>query len=652
MHGKLRPTLLCCLLFLLGTVTALQAQELGDAEKLTREHIDKVLKEAPSFTERYGKSVAERAVKDAKGGQIRGMQAPIDHPWAEFGNPDSALAYFTDSMFNLDSREFNVTNWSQAWSCFEPMLLAKAHNGREVVNVAGPGNEDLIAECRNKCVWQEQIPFPRGSEIGALMYDAVGCGGDTEDPWGYLENGYEVVAFWYPEYQVEINNYGINRVRPELLSPTGQSFTRKSLIQQKQGVEKQIIKELESPGSYPLQTDDLKLPEDRSEPFIGQGAWGGYAATDTQDKAYGHVVRTWLSTSEDDKKIKTQDGWRVDPERSYLDAMPKRMDEHDPANIWTEYGLFDVITSIPHMSYRIRPDLMQALFGGQEAYSEKARSKSPFFQNQGAAAYRKGRWPDIYGPLERVGIESSTNATLKEAVYKGGYELFPLVTNMSGFTTPDLSTAAVFARRVLYLAGARSPVNEGGDASGSVQSAFPQGAEKGRIMTYTINSQDKSREIDKMQLISPRRPKDGTATGGTPPMVSECFRSQNIPNFINKDKSLQQWADRNMPRKLVGYHSDIDTFSAQGGAIVYTYWNRRIGCFCDRCGIPTGSSTTMNGGDGDKLYDKPRQEYCRYPLLPKMTAWSAWAKRDTFKECERNGKNQSFYDGRGLRDAS
>ncbi len=169
----------------------------------------------------------------------------------------------------------------------------------------------------------------------------------------------------------------------------------------------------------------------------------------------------------------------------------------------------------------------------------------------------------------------------------------------------------------------------------------------GRINTYTIDKRDKSREIDKLQLISPKRPKEGTVSGGSPPTVSECFRSQNIPNLTSKDPKLQKWVDENMPRKLVGYWSDIDYITPQGGAIVFTYWNRRIGCFCDRCGKPTGSSTLGKAGDGDQIYDKDRKEYCRYPLLK---PWSAWHREDTFKDCQSNGKNEGFYDGTGLKD--
>ena len=352
-----------------------------------------------------------------------------------------------------------------------------------------------------------------------------------------------------------------------------------------------------------------------------------------------------------DKKKATTAGWQVNPEFSLYDAMPERRDERDPASIWTEYGMFDAITTVPHFSSRIRSDVMKALFGNQSTITEAAKQAKPFWQNQGAAAFRVQRWPNLFKPLkDQFSIQGDSNEVLKEVVYKGGHELFPLVTNLSGFGTPALSSAAIFARRTLYLAGARSPADLGGDESGEVANYFPQGAQLGRIPTYTINSEDKSTEIDKLQLISPKRPKNGSRYGGTPPMVSECFRSQNIPNLTNGDPDLQAWAKRNLPSHLVGYVTDRDFFSEQGGDVTFTYWNRRIGCFCDRCGVPTGSSSINNGGDGDKLYDRPRKEYCRYPLLPRMTPWSAWAKRDTFQECQQNGHNDKFYEGTGLKD--
>ena len=632
-----------------------QAGPLGKAEELAREHTEKVLEEAPQFIEGYGREVADQAIQDAQGGAVAGVEGPIDHPWKD-GNPASYEQYEADSQQMLDAWNDNSQNWSQAWSCFEPKLLAKAENGLSRVDYEGPDNADLIDECRQKCPHHASdaqglgfVDAEKPLEIAkakSIYHGQMGCSGDS-DPFGYYENGYEIVEFWYPEYQVEINNFGINRIRPDELSGTGRMFTRRGLIQAKQQADQKIRQELQG-QQYGLDIGQYQDPDYPDQRLKGQGAWGGYASPDFQDKSYGHVVRTWLSIAENEKKIETKDGWQIDPERSLYDALPARKEDKDPVVLWTEHGLANAITSIPHLSYQIRPQVMQALFGAESSYMEKA--KTPFYQSQGATAYRVGKWGSIYEPLKRLEISGANNSALKEVVYKNGYELFPLVTNQSGFTAPALSTAAIFARRVLYLAGARSPVEQGGDASGMVRDIFPQGEEMGRMITYTINIEDKSREIDKLQLLSPKRPKDGSRTGGKPPMLSECFRSQNIPNYISDDKSLQEWVDRNMPRKLVGYHSDMDDKSDQGGAISFTYWNRRIGCFCDRCGIPTGSSTIEDGGDGDKLYDKPREEYCRYPIKPQMVSWSAWSKKETFQECQQNGKNDSFYDGRGLED--
>ena len=638
---------LCLALMLFpGLVVAQQQkQSLGRAEEITKKHLEKVLQRFPQY-EGYGEEIGKEIVKDGKAGNVMGQEAAKEHPWAMAGNMNSELDYYLDSFFNLDARPENATNWSQAWSCFEPKLLAKAKNGRTVVDVAGPDNGDLVAECRSKCINHvEQIPYERGSIIGAIMYRALGCGADP-DPWGYLENGYEVVEYWFPEYQVSINNYGINRIRPETLSEGGQQFTRKALLAQKLGLPEQQIRQ-GADESYPMDTSAAKLVEPRQDPFLGQGM----SQEHLEDKAYGHVVRTWLSTNMGDRKKNTSAGWEVDPEFSLYDALPRTREQHDAANIWTEYGMFDAITSIPHFSHRIRPDAMKALFGDKSPISEAAKKQKPFWQSQGAAAFRVQRWPDLFKPLqEKFEIQGDSKEVLKEVVYKGGHELFPLVTNVSGFGTPALSAGAVFARRTLYLAGARAPADLGGDESGEVASYFPQGEELGRIATYTINSENKALEIDKLQLISPKRMKDGSRYGGAPPMVSECFRSQNIPNLVNGDADLERWANRNLPSNLVGMYSDRDFFSEQGGDITFTYWNRRIGCFCDRCGAPTGSSAINDGGDGDKLYDKPRKEYCRYPLLPTMTPWSAWAKRDTFAECQRNGKNDKFYEGTGLKD--
>ncbi|MFN8391353.1 MAG: hypothetical protein U0136_13775 [Bdellovibrionota bacterium] len=620
---------------------------LGAAADLVKQHVQQVMQEEKQY-ESYGQQISQQVATDSRSGNVQGKQAAKQHPWDPMGNLNSGLDYFLDSFFNLDARPINVMNWSQAWSCFEPKLLAYAKKGAPIVDAEGGGNEDLIAECRHKCINHvDQIPEERGSLIGAIKYKLIfGCLADP-DPWGYTENGYEVVEYWFPEYQVSINNFGINRIRPETLSGTGGQFTRQALLSQKEGSEQQELQQLAS--AYPLSLQNYKPMPGREPPLKGQGVWGGYAFPDFEDKSYAHVIRTWLSTTMGDQRKKTDAGWEVDPEFSVYDALPKPRWEHDPVNVWTEHGMFDVLTSIPQFSWKVRPDLMQGLFGQQQPYMQAAKQPKPFWQSQGAMAYRVAKWGDSYAPLQKiVGVKGNADESIKEAVYRGGYELFPLVTNGSGFGTPTISAAAVFARRALYIAGANQ---QNGDQSGMIEKFFPQGAQMGRIMTYTINIEDKAREIDKMQLTSPKRPHDGTTFGGIPPMLSECFRSQNIPNLVNKDQKLEQWVNNNLSRKLPGYYSDIDFISPQGGDITFTYWNRRIGCFCDRCGKPFGSTPTNDGGDGDKLYDRPRQPICRYPLLPQMTAWSAWAREDTLDRCLANGLNEGFYDGTGLKDA-
>jgi len=631
-------------------VGAAQAQQdkLAPASEKVKEFVEKVLKEEPQY-ENYGKTIAQQMQQDARGGNAFGQQAAIDHPWKQGGNPNTPIDWFVDSFLSMDARFLNIMNWSQMWSCFEPKLLAKAKDGHPLVTYPGPGNEDLIVMCRNKCpnAFPPSVVFAdtKPSIQGMIKYRGFGC--TDPNPFGYLDNGYEIAEYWFPEYEVSVNNYGINRIEPTMLpSPTGGTYTRQALIGQKQGPEKKEQQALET--DYPMPASSFQNPN-RQDPLIGQGVWGGYANPDYEDKGYGHVVRSWLSVIMSDKKIKTDQGWMVNPEKSLYDALPKKSSEHDPVNVWTEYGDFDVITSMPHMSSKIRPDLMKALYDGNDTkpYSEVAAQTTGFWQSKGAMAYRVGKWKDIYGPLEKaIGVKGDSNGALKEAVYYGGYELFPLVTNQSGFGSPTLATAAVIARRTLYLAGA---TKGHGDEGGVVAKAFPQGEKMGRINTYTIDSTDKSREIDKMQLISPKRPHDGSTSGG--PIVSECFRSQNIPNLVNLDGKLEKWVNTNLSRKLPGYYSDTDFISPQGGDVTFMYWNRRIGCFCDRCGLPTGSSNLPEeGGDGDKLYDKPRQPFCRYPLYPTPSPWNAWAKQDNFPLCMANGLNEGFYDGTGLKD--
>lgn len=551
---------------------------LGTAAQHVRQHANKIRDLEQQF-ESHVKQMTQQAREDAVKEKYKCLKGNCEgaekHPWIKANeqtgaNPNSEKDYIEDSLILTDGQ----TSVPHLYSCWEPKLLAKGKCG-------GPhlwATPDLGAACMLSCPCNP--PWPLIPDIPCIRHH---------------ENAYEVIEYWWPEHQIYINNYGVSRLDPtQQQSPKGQKFTRQALLQQKDKPEKTIKQELEK--NYPLDLSKLKLP-DREQPRKGQSAtlWGGFPSINTVDAAHAHGARTRVAYRTANARPNTCKGW-TEEKKSIFDAFPPPTNKKDILNIWTEYGAWDEIDTVPQLSAKIGErgkKAMKALFGDESSISDAAKKKKPFWQSQGAAAYRAQKWQDPYGPMKDIlQLNGGNDPTLKEVVYKGGQELWPMTLNVSGFTSPPLASAAIFARRGFYMMGTKDLLKY-----------HPDG-EKGRMNEYTILNEDKSREIDKMQLLWPRVTERG----------SECFRSQRIPNMV--DSSEYPWIAQNLPPHVISY------VKKDFGDVTFAYWNKRVACSCRKWSYPwTTGSWTMNfpsdglegeRGSGDRPYGKFEKELCYY----------------------------------------
>ena len=547
---------------------AVPSDSLARTEERIRKHTEKILAKVPGAEQRARGRIKQAQV-DAVGKQYniagKQIQGPKEHPWLEASpstgaNPNFIGDYIRDSFVSANP----ITSTQQTWSCFEPQLIAKGFWGSG--DQYNPASIDLALTCKLSC---PPLPPP------------------------LPDNGYEVVQFWWPEHHIAVNNYARSRFNPAVGGPFGSKYTRQALISAKEiGPEKEMKRQLEQ--NYPLDAGEFKGP-DRTQPFIGQGMWGGEPG-DTGDRLNGHVYRTLLAAALGDRKPKGLDfffGWLWNPRSIYLSLAPST-GEKPIANLWTEYGMFEAITAVPQLSYMAGARgsrAMNALFGPKQQVTQVVRNNPNFFQSQGSAAFRVGRWGFDYGALQDVAqISPDRNAALRESVFHGGQELFPLTLTLETNATPTLSTFGVFARRAAYLAGTRDLVQ------------YLPGAEMSRINEYTVNGFDNGREIDKLQRIFP--------TKGGP---SECYRSQRIPNMV--EQTEDGWVAQNFPHDMMGYvHEDF-------GDVAYTYWNKRVACSCRVLGVFGGSwamdfpidAFGSGRGTGDRPYGKLEVPLCEYP---------------------------------------
>jgi hypothetical protein len=556
-----------------------QEDPLGDVEERVRTHAETILDQLEDKEESF-RSLAEKEMENWKKGKNytfeggESIEGPEEHPWIKAdkdkgANPDSLEDYKKDSK-NAWDRQNNLT---QTWSCFEPQLVAVQYNCR-VPPIAAEA--DLAAECFAHCCLDN-----------ILNWD--------DERW-------EVIQYWFPEHQAAVNNYARMRLDPTDVPGDGSKFLRKQLLEKKKDdPEKKVKSEIEE--TWTMSLSEMKEPT-REEPYKGQYQWQG-ATWDYNEHLSTHLYRSHIAVETAKDRPESRLGWDSES-KSIFDALAPPPDEKQHLHIWTEYSVFDALTTNDSFWFTVDDQrvkkLMQALLDRRGDFEQRARENPAFYQSKGKAAYRVGKWSDPYEPIKDIAeIEADNNEDLKEVVFKRGNELYPLTMTFAGFEVPELTARAMAARRGFEIAGMKEMAKK-----------MP-GEEKARANTYTIDGDDKSREIDKVQMIYPLLESGKTA---------ECHRSQKLPGMLHQTED--DWVKKNVPHDHMGYVKDDFSDSA------YMYWNKRVSCSCKMDGLTTGS-IAMNKpqdkfgegrGDGDRIYGRLEKTLCTYKEGELPSAWA------------------------------
>ncbi len=578
MNRTLPAALLVALLLPLFAATVALAQNdkdsrLKNSAPRVRQHVKQILSEYKGH-EGYGKQVANKANTDGKQKQWKCGNGTCpgakDHDWDPNSNQNSEQDYKDDSekvMVNDDE------NLRELWSCFEPGRIKYT-----------PPPDPLDVMCDAWC------PPP-------IVCEYV-CPGPRRVP----RNRHSVYEEWRPYHVAYINNYGINRLNPSEQSAKGDEYMKQQLLSRKQESEreeKNMLEQKEAIKSQYVSQIDSK----RDTKGQGHGA-GFFQSSDMLiDKLYGHGARTrWSYKFSEERQPEICLGWAERDDCIANTAAPKK-NEKDILNLWTEFGMLDVVWNMPEMTKRHsqrESDMYEATAYPEETISQAGKNKKKaedWIKSKSPAAWRRKTWSKTYDDLKEVEIGQSNNQKQEEFVYFTT-ELGPLTGTVNAtLGLPELSAGATLSRRVFYVMGSKDFLKYHNDN--------PQ--EKGRMNEYTVVKNNKSREIDKMQRIWPRR-------GNKP---SECFRSQRIPNMVNTTEN--QWAKQNFPYDLIHYVDE------HYGEMTYAYWNKVVYCACEKCSIPTKSGCTLmeprmhpevpgdeGRGDGDQPYGQFENLECRY----------------------------------------
>ena len=375
-------------------------QKLQNASKRVERHATKILEEFNRH-EQYGKSVSEKVQDDGKSKQWKcgndRCPGAKEHPWDPNANQNSEEDYKKDSGDVMTNEQENLT---ELWSCFEPGRIKYT-----------PPPDPLDVLCKSWC--PTTCPLP-GSTCPGLRV------------WQPPQNRHEVIEEWRPYHVAYINNYGINRLNPSEQEAKGDRFMKSELVANKDESEEEEKRLLDD-----KKADDSSkfVPPDRSE-NKGQGHGAGFFMPSDMmiDKLYGHGARTrWSYKFSEDRDLKNCWGYMMRPQCISNTSWPKR-EEKDILNLWTEYGMLDVVWNMPEMTKRHgqrERDMYEATAYPESPIPEAGKNGKEWDLSKSPPAWRKKTWQKTYGDLKDLEFQDSNNQKQEEFVYFGGGEPGP-----------------------------------------------------------------------------------------------------------------------------------------------------------------------------------------------------------------------------------
>lgn len=417
--------------------------------------------------------------------------------------------------------------------------------------------------------------------------------------------------YWWPEWEVETNNFGIAAFNPivegrvDLLHPmVGQLL--ESIFRP---VAESYIEGKFTGGVTAEIPDEL-----REEPHLGNAHFAGLLPGDQTLVQEAHVYRSMVAqvTSASRckgcgfwdirwKKLKFicvpipfwYNGWRRGNDECFYDTLPP---ERGIVAGWTEQPGWNFYWRIPEFS-AVLGDRSPELYAASVPLS---LADTTYWQTRSCGSYRISKWPDIYQDLTTAaGMIGMSSGPLRDICYKGGGQLYPVTGTMMGHFHP-LTSAAYFSRRAIELS---SELLRDEKFSGDFPFNWVD------IYTGVPYFADRNRSgdsIDKLQRVFPE--------------PSKCFKIQQI---MDRNRNLFP-PDAERPEGM--------------GSTRYLYWNKRIACTCEYRGTVTAAEKFRLFGWGCQRFPTdwmPGEELSRghffdgfvTGLIPPPPAplWPPWA---------------------------
>lgn len=542
------------------TGTSWDPAKSAEIQNEARQAIDSIEGRKGEFTKSF-KAYAGKWV-------IPNMEFYLPHQWKPGTLPSGARKAITEHIWKFDAMmtagAFNPFQAKRFAGCFDPRVIPDY----PVPEAGGVGlcipSPTVIFRIPLYVCFDPMFSAGNCCPSWTPMLKKCGIPTWKGDATKYFDTyGYKL-HFWWPENEVEIENYGVSAFYPFFECRNGKNadpeefnfgytyltnFLRKykavTSAKAGDGTEVKIDHALSSNPLDPAFVNPLL----RTWPHIGNSQWAGMLPGDQTFQAEAHSWRTFLHTLALINK-KDEDGYTgyrrscrcfygTLGEESEGDAWDHGSDQ--VVNGWTELApifpfwrsyqrskdlecqsgsfYYDAIKDFKNIQEDTCASWRAANVAGAGDLTEflgKSDAQRQLAVHACGSRFHKN--PKICSELERI-------------CYKGDGQLFPIVGQLMGNYSP-LPASAFLARRALYLFGKQKASSGGG-----CDDFMPDNR---RIHRY-------SESKDKMQRIYP-------VDGVTPITLqsSNCFRPAEIPNTLDETSTGSEW-----PRDLQGPYASI-----------------------------------------------------------------------------------------------
>lgn len=387
-----------------------------------------------------------------------------------------------------------------------------------------------------------------------------------------------IFGAWWPEFEIEVNGYGIAAINP--IAHSRPDLLRKALTRVKKSTFDPVA--ISALRTLYGNTPDAGIPgELRDDPHIGNTQWSGMLPGDQTYQNEAHIYETVIDDEASEKRDpdKYTIGWAYEYNSKLNLCFPYPWVYNGYKHDDSKYCAYTVLEKkgpeismfteeMPFHSYWTLPDL--SIFADDDLYLasvpkhipgsidnmtiDKELAPAHYARTSSCASYRAKKWEDPFQDLvTAVGVVPRKTDELEKICYKGGGQLYPLTGKLMGHFNP-FTSAGFLARRAIELGS---------------QNKFPFNlARIGGRADRTLFFDDK---VDKLQMVYPR--------------ATSCFRMNDIDE-TNRSK----------------FPLALET-PGQLGSVRYVYWNYKMFDVCEWTAAMREETLHFGFGGGCEIYD-------------------------------------------------